>query len=110
MGSPVNWATERLEQQRKTQLKEEPLPPPPITPELVAWLLTAFPPRCYEGPRSETLEDHLKYAGKVELVEQLRNELEEQQKEELEARSMAAREFDVAEDLSVDIKPNWEGL
>lgn len=39
--------------------------------ELLAWLERVFPPACY-NPREGTLEDHLKYAGKVELIESMR--------------------------------------
>lgn len=48
---------------------------PEVDPRFLAWLITTLPPRCYR-PGQETLEDHLKYAGKVELVEAIRMEHE----------------------------------
>lgn len=41
--------------------------------DLVEDLETQYPPRCLE-PR-ESVEDHHRYAGKVELVQELRNRL-----------------------------------
>lgn len=39
---------------------------PSIPPELVEYLEAAYPPRCmYPG---ESIEEHLRYAGKVDLV------------------------------------------
>lgn len=46
---------------------------PDLSELLVAWLEEAFPPRCL-APR-ETVEDHLRYAGKVELIAFLRAQL-----------------------------------
>lgn len=43
---------------------------PPVPQELVEYLEAAFPPRCMQA--GEGLEDHLRYAGKVELVSALR--------------------------------------
>ena len=45
--------------------------PPEVTKELVRWLQTQYPPRCYSGDAGETLEQHLQYAGKVDLVFEL---------------------------------------
>jgi hypothetical protein len=42
---------------------------PDFTPEQVAFLKEQFPHRCLL--RNETVEDHLRYCGKVELVEEI---------------------------------------
>lgn len=44
---------------------------PLLSNEALAELETLFPARCLG--RNETAEEHLRYAGKVELVEWLRN-------------------------------------
>lgn len=44
---------------------------PILSAEAIEALEGHFKPRCLG--RSETAEEHLRYAGKVELVEQLRN-------------------------------------
>jgi hypothetical protein len=44
---------------------------PRLTAEQVAVLEELFPARCYQ-PGIETLEDHLKYSGKVELIAALK--------------------------------------
>ena len=43
---------------------------PDIDVDLVKALEDLYPPRCYEG--EERVEDHLMYAGKVQLVADLR--------------------------------------
>jgi len=43
---------------------------PEVPEDLVAYLEAAFPPRCKKP--SESLEEHVRYAGCVELVEILR--------------------------------------
>lgn len=48
--------------------------------DLVVFLEETFPPRCYD-PRSEDLEAHLKYAGKVELIQAMRAALSNAEKE-----------------------------
>jgi hypothetical protein len=48
---------------------------PDLTEAMLVWLEEYFPARCL-GPR-ETVEDHLRYAGKVELVAVLRAQLNE---------------------------------
>lgn len=47
---------------------------PALSTEQVLKLETAFPHRCY-SPKHESLEEHMKYAGKVELIAQLRSDL-----------------------------------
>jgi hypothetical protein len=69
MKTPVNHVTRELEERRKALLKEASLPL--LDADQLARLEDAFPPRCYDH-RSEVLEDHLKYAGQVELVQKLR--------------------------------------
>jgi hypothetical protein len=52
----------------------------PVLPaEVIEKLEQMFPPRCLE--RNETAEEHLRYAGKVELVAMLRNRLNDYQQE-----------------------------
>lgn len=50
-------------------------PPSPRMPSMprdtLEWLEANYPPKCYE-PGRETLEAHLQYAGKVDLVQFLR--------------------------------------
>lgn len=55
-------------------------PPPDIPAPLLKWLEENFPPRCYEGQGS--LEEHLLYAGKVQLVTYLREAFGEQQEDD----------------------------
>lgn len=50
-------------------VRPEDMPVP--SEELLSWLERVFPPECY-NPREGTLEDHLKYAGKVELIASMR--------------------------------------
>jgi hypothetical protein len=44
---------------------------PPFTKEQIEALEASFPPRCY-NPSRESVEEHLKYAGRVELIATLR--------------------------------------
>lgn len=53
---------------------------PDIDEALVKHLEAAFPPKCYEGVGS--LEAHLVYAGKVQLVQTLRDILTAQKTQE----------------------------
>ena len=52
---------------------------PDIDEGLVSALESLFPPRCYEG--DETVESHLLYAGRVQLIKELREEYTRQVKE-----------------------------
>jgi hypothetical protein len=52
---------------------------PVLAAEVVEKLEQMFPPRCLQ--RNETAEEHLRYAGKVELVEMFRNRLSAYQSE-----------------------------
>lgn len=47
--------------------------PPEAPEELLVWLETVFPARCYTSTDGETLEQHLLYAGKVDLIDLLRS-------------------------------------
>jgi hypothetical protein len=78
------------------------VPSPDFVPEidlaLLRFLERLYPPVCYD-PRRGTLEDHLMYAGKAELVAELRetyNRAEEYEAEvttaEINADYMAERE------------------
>lgn len=59
------------------------LPIPEVDLTLLEFLEELYPPRCYE-PGRESLEDHLKYAGMVDLVRMLRGSYEEQQQGDAE--------------------------
>lgn len=50
---------------------------PEIPEELLAHLEQLYPPRCYE-PMTESLEQHLDYAGRAGFVQDLRAEHERQ--------------------------------
>lgn len=56
-------------------------PLPDNTEDLLAYLSTLYPPRCYD-PKTEDMEEHLKYAGKSELIEDLKYRLAEEAKVE----------------------------
>lgn len=58
----------------------EPYAWPDIDAELVAYLKATFPRRCYD-PANETLEEHLKYSGMVELAERIAHAYEVQVEE-----------------------------
>lgn len=62
---------------------------PIITKSLLKWLQDAYKPRCYGGG-SESLEEHLKLAGKVELIDLLAG-IHEQQSEDEDAIAALAR-------------------
>lgn len=49
---------------------------PEVPKSLIEWLEREFPPRCLGT--AETVEDHLRYAGKVELVQSLRDRFNDQ--------------------------------
>ena len=68
---PQNHVTKELGQ----RFLEKGSPCPDLTEPLLAWLEAHYPARCL-GPR-ETVEDHLRYAGKVELIATLRAQLTE---------------------------------
>lgn len=55
---------------------------PEVPRELVDWLQRLYPPRCLMP--NETVEDHLRYAGMVELVQTLAAIAEQQRREFLE--------------------------
>ena len=50
---------------------------PDIPLEVVEWLEEQYPPQCIR--KGEELEEHLRYAGKVDLVIALRAAFEDQQ-------------------------------
>lgn len=54
-------------------------PIPEVPEDLLLFLEKLFPPQCYTGTRGESLEAHLLYAGKVELVSYLRASFEDQE-------------------------------
>lgn len=66
MKRPTNHVTRAIDAFR------EPHPPglPVLSLEDITKLEEAFPPRCLS--RVDTVEEHLRYAGKVELVEMLK--------------------------------------
>lgn len=48
---------------------------PKLAEEQITAMEALWPPRCYD-PKNETIEEHLKYAGKVEMVATLRGQFE----------------------------------
>lgn len=68
---PSNHVTRQLAE----RFKETGAPCPDLTETLLVWLEAAYPPQCYD-PQRESLEQHLKYAGKVDLIASLRAQLE----------------------------------
>jgi len=50
---------------------------PRFTRAQVEWLERSYPPKCHD-PSAETLAEHLQYAGRVGLVQELRAILEAQ--------------------------------
>lgn len=70
VGRPVNHVTREMAERHTTK----PAICPDLTEVMVRWLEDQFPPRCL-GTR-ETVEDHLRYAGKVDLVAGLRAQLD----------------------------------
>lgn len=76
-------------QNHVTRSLEEFFSGPDVTPQLplldrtqLEQLEALYPPRCLD--RSETAEDHLRYAGAVELVQRLRVRFEDKQGVEAE--------------------------
>lgn len=72
-------------------------PYPEVDETLVAHLEALYPPQCYTGD-GESLEAHLLYAGKVQLIVELRNVLEKQSEEEAVAAEITALELDIPGD------------
>lgn len=64
---------------------------PVLSSEAIEKLEQMFPPRCLG--RNETAEEHLRYAGKVELVEWFRNRLS-QYREEADLQGQDDEAFD----------------
>ena len=62
---------------RGTRHSTDPSNAPTVSRTLVDWLEGIYPPRCYDVG-NETLEQHLQYAGKSSLVQDLKTILEEQ--------------------------------
>ncbi len=69
---------------------------PDIPEDLVVFLEELYPPRCLE--RHQTVEDHLRYAGMVELVADMRHHMEVAK----EARSVALDDGE----LEVEVEPS----
>lgn len=67
---PSNHVTRDLAK----RLSQEGAPCPDLTETMVAWLEAAYPPRCLDLTR-ESVETHLMYSGKVELIASLRAQL-----------------------------------
>ena len=67
MAIPDATVRDLLRASSRTSIVETPVP----DEDLLEFLEATFPPRCYD-PSAETLEDHLKYAGKVDLVQAMR--------------------------------------
>lgn len=86
MDKPENYVT-RAVHERALGNATPRLPVPRVPSELVAWLEQQFPPRCYEG--KERIEDHLRYAGRVELVASMRSTMQEQQLGEVALAALA---------------------
>ena len=75
MKRPTNHVT-REQAQRTASGRLQGAEVPEVPLDLLQALEAAFPPRCYEAKTS--LEEHLMYAGKVQLVEALRATYEAQ--------------------------------
>jgi len=70
----------RLRELLKRLSPDQPTDPanaPRLDRRMVEYLERAFPPRCLE-PSRETVEEHLLYAGRVALVQDLRGILDAQ--------------------------------
>jgi molybdopterin-guanine dinucleotide biosynthesis protein A len=86
---PSNHVTRALSEARHTRPT---LVLPEVDEEHVEALEALYPPRCYDH-RSESLEDHIKYAGKAELVMELRADLEARRQLEVELAEDDDEEF-----------------
>jgi len=62
-------------------------PLPHTAEELIAELELAYPPACI-GPQ-DSLNDHLRYAGRVDLIQDLRRRFQWSQEEATAAQLMA---------------------
>lgn len=72
MKKPQNHVTRGL----ASKLEHTGTPFPDLTQAQVDWIKANIPPKCYDH-RSEVIEDHLKYAGKVAWGLELINQWEE---------------------------------
>ena len=66
-GRPPNHVELALQEALGRHLKS-PDDEPSWTHEQIAWMQKTFPPRCYRGDGSESLETHLRYAGVVDFI------------------------------------------
>jgi hypothetical protein len=71
----IDRPTNHVTQQLALRLHQAGAPCPDLTEQQLAYLEALFPPRCLKP--NEMVEDHLRYAGKVELIAMLRAQLEE---------------------------------
>lgn len=105
---PDNHVTRAQQQAREAAFRSSTAAWPEIPEELAVFLAETFPARCYDH-RSESLEDHLLYAGKVSLAETIRDALGPDVREarlpDEPPASPAGQDLDIltgsAEDLSV---------
>jgi hypothetical protein len=67
---PQNHVT-RAADARRANLETQSPGPGLIPDRVIDYYAAAYPPRCIRP--GETLEDHLRYAGKVDLVEAMRS-------------------------------------
>lgn len=95
---PDNHVTRAQQQAREAAFRSPTAVWPEIPEELAVFLAETFPARCYDH-RSESLEDHLLYAGKVSLAETIRDAFEAQRQDALAADPEAG-------DLAVEIDPD----
>ena len=84
---PENPAV-RAARQRLLRVAPNRIPPPFIPKAVLDWLEASFPARCY-GPRSETLEEHLMYAGKRELIDDIARIVDGQSSREQALQALA---------------------
>lgn len=82
---PENHVTRAVEQYRENASTPD-APWPDIEEDLIIRLESEYPPRCYDH-RTESLEDHIKYSGMVELVAILKDIHERQQKPDAEVET-----------------------
>lgn len=76
---PENSVTHEMERRLRANLQASPLDFPAISTKLVEHLERLYPPVCYTADRRQNLEQHLMYAGKNALVQELRAALTTQQ-------------------------------
>lgn len=92
---PENFVTREMDARRQAYMGTSELTEcPDLTAAQVEWLKKHFSPHCY-NPNVESIETHLKFAGKSELAHQLirqwedRREVTDQSDPEVEAAERA---------------------